>query len=151
MNVLTITGNLGKDCRKGDVGGTSVLNFSVAMKSGFGDKAVTIWVDCALWGKQAESRLSDYLLKGQQVAVSGEMGTREHDGKTYITMRVNSIDLIGGKSDSQGQQQQQSAPQQQAPQPQSFGRDANGGFATPAQNVAQNKPAAPDFDADIPF
>ena len=112
MNVLTITGNLGKDCRKGDVGGTSVLNFSVAMKSGFGDKAVTIWVDCALWGKQAESRLSDYLLKGQQVAVSGEMGTREHDGKTYITMRVNSIDLIGGKSDNQGQQQQQSAPQQ---------------------------------------
>ena len=150
MNVLSLTGNLGKDCRKGDVNGTPVLNFSVAMKSGFGDRAITIWVDCALWGKQAESRLSDYLLKGQQVAVSGEMGTREHDGKTYITMRVNSIDLIGGKSDNQGQQQQQSAPQQQ-PQPQSYGRDANGGFATPAQNAAQNKPAAPDFNDDVPF
>ena len=151
MNVLTITGNLGKDCRVGQAGNTSVANFSVAMTSGWGDKKQTIWVECALWGKKAESGLVDYLKKGQQVAVSGEMGTREHDGKTYITMRVNSIDLIGGKSDSQGQQQQQSAPQQQAPQPQSFGRDANGGFATPAQNVAQNKPAAPDFDADIPF
>ena len=104
-------------------------------------------------GKQAESGLVDYLKKGQQVFVSGEMGTREHDGKTYITMRVNGngIKLIGSKSDNQGQQQQQSAPQQQAPQPQSFGRDANGGFATPAQNVAQNKPAAPDFNDDVPF
>ena len=145
MNVLSLTGNLGKDCRVGQVGSTSVANFSVAMTSGWGDKKQTIWVDCALWGKQAESGLVDYLKKGQQVAVSGEMGTREHDGKTYITMRVNSIDLIGGKSDSQVQ------PQQQAPQPQSYGRDANGGFATPAQNVANNKPAAPDFDNDVPF
>jgi len=158
MNVLSLTGNLGKDCRVGQVGNTSVANFSVAMTSGWGDKKQTIWVDCALWGKQAESALVDYLKKGQQVAVSGEMGTREHDGKTYITMRVNSIDLIGGKSDNQGQQQQQSAPQdqgfKQSPQPQSYGRDANGGFATPAQNAAKNKPAAPsesDFDGDIPF
>ena len=154
MNVLSLTGNLGKDCRKGDVNGTPVLNFSVAMKSGFGDRAITIWVDCALWGKQAESRLSEFLLKGQQVAVSGEMGTREHDGKTYITMRVNSIDLIGGKSDNQGQQQQQSAPKQQVPQPQSYGGDGNGGFAKPAQNAAQNQgvqPSVNDFDSDIPF
>ena len=149
MNVLSLTGNLGKDCRVGQVGNTSVANFSVAMTSGWGDKKQTIWVDCALWGKQAESGLIDYLKKGQQVAVSGEMGTREHDGKTYITMRINSIDLIGGKSDSS--QQQQAAPQQQAQQPQSFGGDGNGGFASPAQNVAQNKLDDPRGDSDIPF
>jgi single-strand DNA-binding protein len=100
MNVLTITGNLGKDVRLGSAGGTAVANFSVAVRSGYGDKEQTIWVDCSLWGKQAESKLTDYLLKGQQVAVSGEMGTREHEGKTYITLRVSSVDLIGKKGDA---------------------------------------------------
>jgi single-strand DNA-binding protein len=100
MNILTVTGNLGKDAQARNVNGTAVANFSVAVRSGYGDKEQTIWVDCALWGKQAESKLMDYLVKGQQVAVSGEMGTREHEGKTYITMRVNSIDLIGKKGDA---------------------------------------------------
>ena len=100
MNILTVTGNLGKDAQARNVNGTAVANFSVAVRSGYGDKEQTIWVDCALWGKQAESKLMDYLVKGQQVAVSGEMGTREHEGKTYITMRVNAIDLIGKKGDA---------------------------------------------------
>jgi single-strand DNA-binding protein len=100
MNILTITGNLGIDARVNKAGGTSVANFSVAMRSGYGDNEKTIWVDCSLWGKQAESKLVDYLVKGQQVAVSGEMGTKEHEGKTYITLRVNTIDLIGKKGDA---------------------------------------------------
>ena len=100
MNILSITGNLGKDARTNKAGGTTVANFSVAVRSGYGDKEQTIWVDCSLWGKQAESKLVDYLVKGQQVAVSGEMGTKEHEGKTYITLRVNTIDLIGKKGDS---------------------------------------------------
>lgn len=50
MNVFTFTGNLGRDCRTGNAGGTSVCNFSVAVKSGYGQNEQTIWVDCALWG-----------------------------------------------------------------------------------------------------
>jgi single-strand DNA-binding protein len=99
MNVFTFTGNLGKDCRSGNQGGTAVCNFTVAVKSGYGDKEQTLWLDCALWGKQAESKLPQYLTKGAQVAVSGELGTREHEGKTYITCRVSSISLVGGKRD----------------------------------------------------
>ena len=95
MNQLIVIGNLGKDAKANTVSGTSVLNFSVAAKSGYGDKAQTIWIDCALWGKQAEGKLADYLKKGIQVGVSGEMGTREHEGKTYITMRVDKITLCG--------------------------------------------------------
>ena len=100
MNVFSFTGNLGKDCRRGTAGSTAVVNFSVAVKSGFGDNEQTIWVDVALWGKQAESKLPDYLLKGQTVAVSGEMGLREHEGKTYVTCRANSVNLVGGKKES---------------------------------------------------
>ena len=130
MNSFNFTGNLGSDCRTGNAGGTAVVNFSVAVKSGWGDKEQTIWIDVALWGKQAESGLVGYLTKGQQVAVTGELSTREHEGKTYLTVRANSVDLVGGKSDS-------------AP--------------SPSQPVQQSNPApastpkADDFDDDIPF
>lgn len=113
MNIFSATGNLGKDCRKGNAGNTAVLNFSIGVKSGFGDKEQTLWLDCAIFGKQAESKLGDYLVKGQQVAVSGELGTREHENKVYLTLRVNSIDLVGGKKESGSS----SAPQQQRQQP----------------------------------
>ena len=85
-----------------------------------------MWLDCAIFGKQAESKLGDYLVKGQQVAVSGELGTREHESKTYLTLKVNSIDLVGGKKDGNSSPaQQQSRPQQsqQAAPPDDFGSD----------------------------
>ncbi len=113
MNVLTVTGNLGKDCRKNEVNGTTVVNFPVAAKSGFGDKEQTIWLDCALWGKRGETRLPEFLVKGAQVAVSGELGTREHDGKTYLTLRVSDVTLVGGKPS--GEREQAPQPTQPAP------------------------------------
>jgi|SRR5690554_608403 len=121
MNVLTATGNLGQDCKTNNVGGTAVCNFSVAMKAGFGDKAQTVWLDCSLWGKAAEGRLPEYLVKGQQVAVSGELSTFEADnGKTYLKLRCNSVDLIGKRDDSPAQQvapHRQPAPTGQPPEP----------------------------------
>lgn len=131
MNVLTATGNLGQDCKTNTVNGTSVCNFSVAMKSGFGDKAQTLWLDCSVWGKSAEGKLPEYLVKGQQVAVSGELSTFEADnGKTYLKLRCNNVELIGKKDDA----------------------------AQPASSQAAKKPApskmpAPvdDFSDDVPF
>lgn len=137
MNIFSCTGNLGKDCRVNQVSGSTVCNFNLAVKSGFGDKAVTIWIDCALWGKQAESKLPDYLLKGQQVAVSGELGQREHEGKNYLTLRVNSIDLIGKRDDNVQSQQ----------------NNQNNANAQQSKQQAQQQTAKPDFDFDddIPF
>jgi len=131
MNVLTITGNLGKDSEVKSFGQSTVCNFTVANKVGLGDKEQTIWFDCALWGKQAESKLPEYLKKGQQVAVSGELSTFEaENGKTYLKLRCNSVDLVGGKSEG-GPQQSKPAPQQQSP---------------------KNNQAESDFDDDsIPF
>jgi single-strand DNA-binding protein len=147
MNVLTVSGNIGRDAETRQAGGSTVASFSLAMKSGYGDKAQTIWLDCSLWGKQAESGLVQYLKKGQFVVVTGEMGTREHEGKTYITLRVNGVTL-GGKPEAQqptpAQNRQQQAPQQPAHQ------------APPAgyQGTMPQQPA-PDFDDpfgdSIPF
>ena len=139
MNVFTASGNIGRDAEVRNAGGTPVAGFSLAVKSGYGDKAQTVWVDCSLWGKQAESGLVQYLKKGQFVVVTGELGTREHEGKTYVTLRVSNVTL-GGKQDmqksAQGQQQQQGYQQpQQRPQQQM--RQPQGGYQ--------------EFDDTIPF
>lgn len=141
MNIFSFTGNLGRDCRTGNAGGNAVVNFAVAVKSGFGQNEQTLWVDCALWGKQAESRLPEFLVKGQQVAVSGELGTREHDGKTYLTCRVAQISLVGGKAEPQqqgGYQQNNNPPQQQ------------GGYQQQAPQRQISQPQG-NFDDDVPF
>lgn len=141
MNILTVTGNLGRDVKVNNVSGTSVANFAVAAKSGYGDREQTIWIDCALWGQRSEGRLMDYLKKGQMVCVSGEMGTREHEGKTYITMRVDKLTLCGGR-DGSGSQTGEQAPQQrqqstQAPQQNQYQQQSSGGGM--------------NMDDDIPF
>lgn len=128
MNVLVVSGNIGKDAVVRKAGEQSVAGFSLAMKSGYGEKAQTIWLDCSLWGKQAESGLVQYLKKGQFVVLSGELGTREHEGKTYLTLRVNDVTL-GGKSEQSNQQTQQQ-PQRQAQQPQQ-------GYQQPMQQPQQ--------------
>jgi single-strand DNA-binding protein len=95
MNVYTFSGNLGNDCRTNTVGSSTVCNFNVAVKAGYGDRAQTIWISCSLWGKKAESRLPEYLNKGQGVMVTGELSTEEYDGKTQLKVNVREIDLQG--------------------------------------------------------
>lgn len=103
MNLLIITGNLGRDAEQRHTAkGDSVVSFSVAVKSGYGDNAKTTWVKCTMWGKRGESVLP-YLVKGQQVGVSGEFSMNEFEnkeGQNVFTpeVRVNEIDLLGKKS-----------------------------------------------------
>lgn len=123
MNNFIFTGNLGKDAEvKYLSSGSAVCEFSVAVKSGYGDREKTNWVRCAMFGKKAEGQLPQYLLKGTQVAVSGELELQEWEGQNgkgaALSVNVQNIDLIGGKQDAQPQQpcaQQPQAPQQQAP------------------------------------
>ena len=132
MNVFTFTGHLGKDCVTSTTqSGTSVCEFSVAVSSGYGDREKTTWVRCALFGKRAEGSLPQYLAKGQKVAVSGELTLDEweKDGvkNSMLKVNVNSLDLIGQKSDGQhaaqhasGNRNQDNPTYQQAPQTQGF-------------------------------
>jgi len=126
MATVTIFGNLGKDVELKDVNGKRLASFSVADKSGFGDNKQTNWYSITIWDGLAKTNFVDYLKKGQQVMVTGELSTREYNGKTYLEVkRVYDIKLCGG------QQQQQAAPQQQ-------------------QGYAQPKPQD-DLDSDLPF
>ena len=130
MNNWSFTGNLGNPAEvKFLPSGAAVCEFSVAVKSGYGDKQKTNWVKCALFGKKAEGRLPEFLQKGTSVAICGELELQEWEGQNgkgaALSVRVSELDLIGGQPQvAQQPVQQQQAPQQggyqqQAPQ-QSF-------------------------------
>ena len=96
MNVWTIAGNLGKDAEtRYTQSWKSVTCFSVAVEVRYGGEKTTMWVDCSLWGERGE-KLAEYLLKGVKVCVSGQAGTREHNGKAYATLTVREVTLMGG-------------------------------------------------------
>ena len=118
MNVITIAGTLGKDAEvKYLPNGDPIANFSVADSQGR-DKP-TIWWNCGLYGKRAES-LSLYLVKGQAVTVSGTVSEREWTDKEgnkrkSMDVRVNDVALQGGRRDAEPQQERQRPAAKPAP------------------------------------
>jgi len=142
-NVFSFTGTCGRDAEVRYLpSGQAVLNVNVANNIGFGDKQQTLWIRVALFGKRAEGSLKDYLKKGQQVFVSGELTQSEYranDGttKTALELNANIIDLIGKKNEASQPQQsyQTSGVREQAPVKQGASYD---NFDVP-------------YDDDIPF
>ena len=116
MNKFIFTGNLGKDAEvKVTSSGMHVCSFSVAVKSGYGDKEKTTWANCALFGKRAEGKLPQYLKKGAQVCISGQLTLDEwkgDDGTTQKSLKVNvdDLDLIGGNSEGRAAAPQAAQP-----------------------------------------
>ena len=99
MIYATVTGRIGKDAvTRQTAKGDSVTSFSIASDSGYGDNKKTDWVNAALFGKRGEA-LAQYLVKGSQVFVVGELSTEEYEGKTQLKLRVAEIVLQGGKKD----------------------------------------------------
>jgi single-strand DNA-binding protein len=100
MNNITVAGNIGKDAETRFMpNGDPVCSFSVADSQGK-DKP-TIWWNCSLFGKRAES-LAPYLTKGQPVAVSGNVTERVYTDKNgqerkAMDIRVADVALQGGK------------------------------------------------------
>ncbi len=102
-----LIGKLGKDAEVRDISGTKptkVINFSVAVDTGYGDKKTTLWVECAKFGEN--TGVAPYLKKGTQVHVAGEPGIRqwESNGKSGVsfTLRVDTIELLGGNKPAEG-------------------------------------------------
>jgi single-strand DNA-binding protein len=117
MNVITVAGTLGKDAEvKYLANGDAICNFSVADSQG--REKPTIWWNCGLYGKRAES-LSQYLTKGQAVTVTGSVSEREWTDKEgnkrkSMDVRVNDVALQGGRKDAEPQQERrQPVPQAQ--------------------------------------
>lgn len=119
MNKITATGRLAADAEtKFLPNGDAITNFRVASDVGYGDKKSTNWFACSIFGKRGEA-LAQYLTKGQQVTIFGQLTLREwtdRDGAKKLSpdIRIDEIELQGGKQqgDAAPAQRQQRAPQQ---------------------------------------
>ena len=128
MKAITIAGGIGRDAQLRTTGnGDKVAGFPLAVSEGFGDKQRTLWFDVSIWGKRAET-LAPMLTKGGKVCVSGDFSTREHDGKTYLTVRAAEVTLMSARQDGQRQERRE------GPQGGSYGAGGR-----------------PDDDSEIPF
>lgn len=91
MKVCSIVGRLTKDCRVQENEKGGFIGFSVAVDDGYGANKGTIFFDI----DYNRTGIAKYLTKGTQVAVSGDLKTREYNGKTYLGIRANEVKLIG--------------------------------------------------------
>ena len=101
MIVASVAGNIGKDAEVRKAGNDNVTSFSVASTSKVKGQKTVQWIDCSLFGRRGDA-LAPYLKKGGAVSVVGELSTREYNGKTYLQVKVDQIELLGGKSSSSG-------------------------------------------------
>lgn len=112
LNNVFLIGRLTRDMEiRYSNGGMAIGRFSLAVnrskKTGDKWEDEANFFDCSLFGKTAET-MSQYLAKGKQVAVSGELRQSrwEQDGqnRSRVEIAVNNIQLLGGKSEGQGVQ-----------------------------------------------
>lgn len=105
--VVILTGNLGKDAEmRFTPTGTPILNFSLPIDIGFGEKKETMWVRCAMFGERAQ-KLAEHLTKGKGVQVVGEFRMPTiYEGKNGNTVNmdfnVNQLSFVGGAKDAGG-------------------------------------------------
>ena len=120
MNSCNFIGRVGRDAEVHEGGNNPVANFTVAVDSGYGDNKQSNWLRCALWGERA-TKVAGYIKKGDRIGVSGELGTREYEGKTYLTLRVADVTLLGdkkaGSTDAPARQESPPPRRQAAPPP----------------------------------
>lgn len=109
MNKITATGRIAADAEvRFTPSGDPVASFRIASDVGFGDKKTTNWFSCQVWGKRGES-LAPHLIKGTPVTVFGALTLREwndKEGQKRLSpdIRIDEIELQGGKKDSEPNQ-----------------------------------------------
>ena len=153
VNKVIIVGNLGRDPETRYLpSGEAVTNISVATTDTWKDKAsgekkeATEWHRISFFGRLAEIA-GEYLKKGSQVYVEGQLRTRKYQDKEtgkdrYSTeIRADVMQMLGSRAGAGG------------PRDESRGEAApkSEGAAKPA--AAAKKPAGKfdDMEDDIPF
>ena len=166
-----LTQDLGSDERSfGYVGnGQARANVSIAVNRSKKDGDQWIeevnYFNITIWGKTAEN-LKPYLTKGKQICVEGHLKQDrwEKDGQkqSRVTIVADSVQLLGGKSDSNNSEPTSSYAQQYEEQQNPFKHSSGtpqfrpapqatnqqGGFTGTTANGDYN---AQDFPEDIPF
>ena len=109
LNNCTFVGRITRDAELTTVGakGTSLTKFGIANNTGFGQYEKTNFFNCQIWGKQGEA-LKQYLVKGKQVAVAGQLEDSSWTGNDGVkhqawTLTVSTITLLADAKSVQAQ------------------------------------------------
>ncbi len=120
INHVVLVGRLTRDAElRYTASGIPVCNFAIAVnrrrKTGDEWTEEASFFDVVLWGRQGES-LNQYLVKGKQVAVDGELRQNrwEQDGqpRSRVEVVANTIQLLGTGQGTGGQQRPPAGQQQ---------------------------------------
>ena len=153
INLVTLVGRLTREAElKYTNSGLAVCKFSLAVnrrkRSGDQWTDEVSYFDVVLWGKQGEA-IQQYLGKGKQIAVSGELRQNrwEQDGqkRSKVEIVASNVQLLGGSSSNSGGGSgnyggNRSENQNNGPSNESFGE-----FKPASSNGPEN------FEDDIPF
>ena len=82
LNSCSFTGRVTRDAVVESVGakGTQITKFGMANNTGFGQYAKTNFFNVQVWG-QAGAAIAQYLKKGKQIAVTGQLENQKWTGK----------------------------------------------------------------------
>lgn len=82
LNSCSFTGRVTRDAVVESVGakGTQITKFGMANNTGFGQYAKTSFFNVQVWG-QAGAAIAQYLKKGKQIAVTGQLENQKWTGK----------------------------------------------------------------------
>lgn len=102
VNKIVLLGNIGNQAETRNINNKTLITFSVATTKNWKDKqgdkkSETQWHNINYWTKT--DSFAQYLKKGQQVYVEGEIIYEEHEGKYYTKIRANKIQLLGVKKE----------------------------------------------------
>jgi single-strand DNA-binding protein len=105
VNKIIVTGGLGRDAElKGLPSGKYVLEFSIAVNSGYGDNKKTYWWKCKMFGDRAV-KLAEHFTKGTKLMIEGVPELREYEAKDGSGKRISpeifvtDFEFIGGKKE----------------------------------------------------
>lgn len=106
-NTVLLLGRPTTDIEIKVAGERKIARFTLAVKSGFGEKAKTNFIPCVAWNKTAEL-LSSYVKKGHEVMVGGSLqsGSYEKDGVKHFTLEVlvNDMKFLSRKEQNDNNQ-----------------------------------------------
>lgn len=101
MNKVIILGNICKELElRRTPTNKSVVEFTIAVNEGYGEKRTTEYINCVAWEKNAEN-LCKYATKGTKLLIEGRFhtDTYEKDGKKFYKscVVVNNFEMLSAK------------------------------------------------------
>lgn len=107
MNKIIVTGALGRDAElKSLPSGKNVLEFSLAVNSGYGDNKKTYWWKCKMFGDRA-AKLAEHFVKGTKLMIEGAPELRKYEAKHHEGKEISpeifvtDFEFIGSRQSTQ--------------------------------------------------